>query len=49
MFDSLSDRIRADEHQAIKATERWIRLAAVVLLSVVLFGGLYYGIKMLEY
>ena len=49
MFDSLSDRIRADEHQAIKTTERLIRLGAVVVLSVLLFGGLYYGLKMLEY
>ena len=49
MFDSLSDRMKADENQEIKPAERYIRWAAVLVLSVLLFGGLYYGVKMLEY
>jgi len=48
MFDSLSDRIKADDQQAINNTERIIRWVAVAVLSVLLFGGLYFGVRMLE-
>lgn len=47
MFDSLADRIREDEHKEVKTTERVIRWVAVAVVSVALFGGLYYGVKML--
>ncbi len=45
MFDSLADRMREDEHQAVTNSERYIRWAAVVVLSIVLFGGLYFGVR----
>ena len=48
MFDSLADRIRADEHQQVTNTERYIRWAAVIVISVLLFGGLYMGVRLLE-
>ena len=48
MFDSLSDRIKADDHQEVNNTERFIRWAVVIVLSVLLFGGLYFGVRMLE-
>ena len=48
MFDSLSERIREDEHNEVNITERTIRWVAIVVLSVLLFGGLYYGVRMLE-
>jgi hypothetical protein len=47
MFDSLADRIREDEHKEVKTTERILRWVAVAVVSVALFGGLYYGVKML--
>jgi hypothetical protein len=47
MFDSLADRIREDEHKEVKPTERVIRWVAIVVISVALFGGLYYGVRML--
>ena len=46
MFDSLADRIREDEQ--IPATQRYIKWAAVVVISVVLFGGLYLGVRFLD-
>jgi hypothetical protein len=46
MFDSLSDRIKADE--GINNTERAIRWAVVAVLSLLLFGGLYFGVRLLE-
>ena len=48
MFDSLSDRIKADEHIAVNNTERVIRWAVVLVLSILLFGGLYFGVRLLE-
>jgi len=48
MFDSLADRMKEDDHQEINNTERVIRWLAVAVLSVLLFGGLYFGVRMLE-
>jgi len=48
MFDSLADRIREDDQKEVNTTERYIRWAAVIVLSVVLFGGLYMGVRLLE-
>jgi hypothetical protein len=48
MFDSLADKIREDEHMEVSNTERYIRWAAVIVISIVLFGGLYMGVRLLE-
>jgi len=48
MFDSLADRMKADDHQEVNTTERVIRYVAVAVLSVLLFGGLYFGVRMLQ-
>jgi hypothetical protein len=48
MFDSLADRIKEDEHSTINNTERVIRWLIVAVVSVLLFGGLYLGVRMLE-
>ena len=48
MFDSLADRIREDEHRSVTNAERYFRWAAVAVISVVLFGGLYLGVRLLE-
>jgi hypothetical protein len=47
MFDSLADRIRQDDH--INKTEKYLRLALVALISTVLFGSLYMGVRFLEF
>jgi len=47
MFDSLADRIREDQRKEVNSTERVIRWVAVGVVSVLLFGGLYYGVRML--
>jgi hypothetical protein len=47
MFDSLSDRIKQDEGVAASWTERMIRWAVVLVLSVLLFGGLYFVVRWL--
>jgi hypothetical protein len=48
MFDSLADRMKEDERKEVNSTERIVRWVAVVVLSVLLFGGLYFGVRMLE-
>lgn len=48
MFDSLADKIREDDHKEVNQTERIVRWVVVALLSIVLFGGLYMGIRMLQ-
>jgi len=47
MFDSLADRIREDEHNEENSTKRAIRWVLTAVITVVLFGGLYYGVRML--
>ena len=46
MFDSLADRIREDER--VPASQRYMVWAAVLVISIVLFGGLYFGVRFLD-
>jgi hypothetical protein len=46
MFDSLSDRIKQDEQLAMN--QRFLRWTLVAFISVLAFGGLYFGVKMLQ-
>jgi hypothetical protein len=48
MFDSLADRIHHDELEGVTTTQRVIRVLTVVAVAVVLFGGLYFGVQLLE-
>jgi hypothetical protein len=48
MFDSLADRIREDDRKEVNNTERYLRWVLVTVVSVVLFGGLYMGVRLLE-
>ncbi len=45
MFDSLADRIKADERQDVPPKERYLRWAVITVLSVLLFLGLIYGVR----
>lgn len=46
MFESLSDHIKADDLKEVSTRERIIRYAVIGVLSVVLFGGLYFAVRM---
>jgi hypothetical protein len=46
MFDSLADRIKKDEQ--VTTSQRYVTWAAVLVISVVLFGGLYFAVRFLE-
>ncbi len=48
MFESLDDRIKQDEMQETTQKERILKWVVVGVVSVVLFTGLYMGVKLLE-
>ena len=49
MFESLADRIHHDDElEGVTKTRRVVRMLTVVAVAVVLFGGLYLGVQMLE-
>jgi hypothetical protein len=48
MFDSLADQMREDEAKQVKRGEVVLRWSAVALISVFVFGGLYYVVHFFE-
>lgn len=48
MFESLDDRIKQDEMQESTQKERILKWVVTGLLAVVIFAGLYMGVKLLE-
>ena len=46
MFDSLADQVRKDQHQQTTPTERIIEGVVIAVLSVLLFAGLYFSIRL---
>lgn len=48
MFDSLDDQIRIDEHKMTSNRERAVKWVMVLLISVVVFGGLYLGVHLMQ-
>jgi hypothetical protein len=48
MFDSLADKIREDDQKESNSTERIIRWVIIAVVSVVVFGGIYWGIHALQ-
>ena len=48
MFESLSDQIRHDEHLQTSNNERIVRWLVVAIISILVFGGLYFAIQLLQ-
>ena len=48
MFDMLSDQMKRDDHLQISNNERLVYWLVVVIVSVLVFGGLYFGIHVLQ-
>ena len=46
MFDSLDDQMKHEQERT--KSGRWLLALTVVVISVLVFGGLYFGIRMLE-
>jgi hypothetical protein len=47
MFDSLEEQIKRDDQATSAPRDRWLRYAAVMVVTTLLFGGLYAGIRLL--
>ena len=48
MFDSLDETIKHDDNVEITRRERILKAVAIAVLSILLFGALYFAVKMLE-
>lgn len=48
MFDSLSDQMKHDLDQETPKSQRIIEYVLVAVVSIVIFGGLYMGIRFLQ-
>lgn len=48
MFDSLSDQMKRDEKASTTTTEVLVRWITAGILAVLVFGGLYFSVRMLE-
>ena len=48
MFDSLEEKIKRDAHEEVTRKERIMKGLMVAVLSVLLFGGLYFVVRVLE-
>ncbi len=48
MFDSLDEQMKQDDAAGQSPAERLFKWAAVVVISVLVFGGLYLAIQMME-
>lgn len=48
MFDSLDEKIKHDNAIAVTRRERIGKAVAIAVLSILLFGGLYFAVRMLE-
>lgn len=48
MFDSLDEQMKRDDKMEHTNTEKMMRWAVVAVTSVLLFGGLYFGVRLLD-
>ena len=48
MFESLDDQMKHDQDATTTPRERMLKWLLVAVVSVVLFGGLYMGVRLLE-
>jgi hypothetical protein len=48
MFETLDDRIKQDEMEVSTPRERLLKWVLVGVVSVMLFGGLYLGVSLME-
>jgi hypothetical protein len=48
MFDTIADRIKQEDGPSANKGERFFRVAVVVLVAILLFGGLYMVVQHLD-
>ncbi len=48
MFESLDEQIKLDEHKSTSNTQRILRWLLVIAIALIVFGGLYWGVHMMQ-
>jgi hypothetical protein len=48
MFESLDEQIKLDEHKSSSNTERMLRWVLGIAIALIVFGGLYWGVHMMQ-
>ena len=48
MFESLDEHIKHDDEMETTKGQRYLLYLGVVVISVIVFGGLYFGVRLLE-
>ncbi len=48
MFETLDDHIKHDTEQESTRTERLLKWALALVVTVLMLGGLYFGVRMLD-
>jgi hypothetical protein len=48
MFETLDDRIKQDDKEVSSPREKYMKWAMTLVVTVLLFGGLYVGMLMME-
>ena len=48
MFDSLDDQMKHDDQEQTTTQQRILKWVLIAVLSLVLFGGLYFGVRLLS-
>jgi hypothetical protein len=46
MFDSLADQIKHDNRETTNNTQRVLQWAGIAVISVLVFGGLYFAVRL---
>ncbi len=48
MFDSLDEQMKKDEAREVSPRERYMRWGLTALITLMLVGGVYFGMRMME-
>lgn len=48
MFDSLDEQMKKDDDREVSPRERYVRWGLTALVTLLLVGGLYFGMHMIE-
>jgi hypothetical protein len=48
MFDSLDEQLKLDAHKSTSSTERILRWVLMIVIALIVFGALYWGVHMMQ-
>jgi hypothetical protein len=48
MFDSLDEQLKLDAHKSTTSTERIVRWVLMIIIALIVFGALYWGVHTMQ-